>query len=147
MGDFLPSDSGSYVSSASASSSCDEKRKEKGQEKPFSTRKMQVLLLGLHDDLTEAINHLKKVSKAAKGQNSYKVQRVLKKDIRKIFETKYASIEDLIEFWMPLWEDEGRVCDNGRNIKLGEEARLLGLEPEKKVDIYDLYEKLEVLFI
>ena len=136
MGDFLPSDSASSASS-----------EEQEEQQPFSTRKMQALLLSLHEDLTESINHLKMVTKAAKGQNSYKVQRVLKKDIRKIFDTKYASIEDLIEFWMPLWTDEGRVCDNGRNIKLGDEAKLIGLEPEKKVDIYDLYEKLEVLFV
>ena len=135
---FLLRQPARQLASASASSE---------EEQPFSTRKMQALLLGLHEDLTDAIDHLKKVTKAAKGQNSYKVQRVLKKDIRKIFDTKYASIEDLIEFWMPLWTDEGRVCDNGRNIKLGDEAKLIGLEPEKKVDIYDLYEKLEVLFV
>lgn len=135
MGDFLPS-------SSSASS-----EEEEHEPVNMSTRKMQAILLGLHENLTEAIDHLKTFRQYTKCEHSYKVQRVLTKENRKIFHTKYASIEDVIEFWMPLWEDEGRVSENGRYIRLGEEATLIGEQPEKKIDVYDLYVKLEVLFV
>ena len=116
-------------------------------EQPFSTKRLQALLADLHDDLTESINHLKTIKKQARAENSYKIQRVLKREHRDIFNTKYASIEDIMEFWMPLWQDEGRVYENGRKIRLGEEARLIDLPPEKKVDIYDLYIKMDKLFV
>jgi hypothetical protein len=129
--------------SSSASSSEDQSQ----DEQPFSTKRLQALLADLHADLTESIHHLKTIKKQTRAQNSYKVQRVLKREHREIFNTKYASIEDIVEFWMPLWKDEGRVYENGRKIRLGEEARLIELPPEKKVDIYDLYIKMEELFI
>ena len=116
-------------------------------EQPFSTKRLQGLLRDLHADLTESIHHLKTIKKQTRAENSYKVQRVLKREHRDIFNTKYASIEDIVEFWMPLWQDEGRVYENGRKIRLGEEARLIDLPPEKKVDIYDLYIKMEQLFV
>lgn len=116
-------------------------------EQPFDTKRLQGLLRDLHADLTESINHLKTIKKQARAENSYKVQRVLKRENREIFNTKYASIEDIVEFWMPLWQDEGRVYENGRKIRLGEEARLIDLPAEKKVDIYDLYIKMQELFV
>jgi hypothetical protein len=116
-------------------------------EQPFDTKRLQALLADLHDDLTESINHLKTIKKQARAENSYKIQRVLKREHRDIFNTKYASIEDIVEFWMPLWQDEGRVYENGRKIRLGEEARLIELPAEKKVDIYDLYIKMDKLFV
>jgi len=129
--------------SSSASSTEDQSQ----DEQPFSTKRLQGLLRDLHADLTESIHHLKTIKKQTRAENSYKVQRVLKREHRDIFNTKYASIEDIVEFWMPLWQDEGRVYENGRKIRLGEEARLIELPPEKKVDIYDLYIKMEELFI
>jgi len=129
--------------SSSASSSEDQSQ----EEQPFDTTRLQALLTDLHADLTESINHIKKIKKQTRAQHSYKVQRVLKREHREIFKTKYASIEDIVEFWMPLWQDEGRVYENGRKIRLGEEARLIDLPPEKKVDIYDLYIKMDELFI
>jgi hypothetical protein len=130
--------------SSSASESTEDQSQE---EQPFNTKRLQGLLRDLHADLTESINHLKTIKKQARAENSYKVQRVLKREHRDIFNIKYASIEDIVEFWMPLWQDEGRVYENGRKIRLGEEARLIGLPPEKKVDIYDLYIKMEGLFV
>ena len=129
--------------SSSASSTEDQSQ----DEQPFSTKRLQGLLRDLHADLTESIQHLKTIKKQTRAENSYKVQRVLKREHRDIFNTKYASIEDIVEFWMPLWQDEGRVYENGRKIRLGEEARLIDLPPEKKVDIYDLYIKMEQLFV
>jgi hypothetical protein len=130
------------------SSSASESTENQSQdEQPFDTKRLQGLLRELHADLTESINHLKTIKKQARAENSYKVQRVLKREHRDIFNTKYASIEDIVEFWMPLWQDEGRVYENGRKIRLGEEARLIDLPPEKKVDIYDLYIKMEQLFV
>jgi len=129
--------------SSSASSTEDQSQ----DEQPFSTKRLQGLLRDLHADLTESIHHLKTIKKQTRAENSYKVQRVLKREHRDIFNTKYASIEDIVEFWMPLWQDEGRVYENGRKIRLGEEARLIDLPPEKKVDIYDLYIKMEQLFV
>ena len=129
--------------SSSASSSEDQRQ----DEQPVDTKRLQGLLADLHADLTESINHLKTIKKQARAENSYKVQRVLKREYREIFNTKYASIEDIVEFWMPLWQDEGRVYENGRKIRLGEEARLIDLPPEKKVDVYDLYIKMEKLFV
>jgi hypothetical protein len=129
--------------SSSASSSEDQSQ----DEQPFSTKRLQALLADLHADLTESIHHLKTIKKQTRAENSYKVQRVLKREHRDIFNTKYASIEDIVEFWMPLWQDEGRVYENGRKIRLGEEARLIELPSEKKVDIYDLYIKMEELFV
>lgn len=130
------------------SSSASESTEDQSQDnQPFDTKRLQGLLSDLHADLTESINHLKTIKKQARAENSYKVQRVLKREHREIFNTKYASIEDIVEFWMPLWQDEGRVYENGRKIRLGEEARLIDLPPEKKVDIYDLYIKMEELFV
>ena len=130
------------------SSSASESTEDQSQdEQPFSTKRLQGLLADLHADLTESIHHLKTIKKQARAENSYKVQRVLKREHRDIFNTKYASIEDIVEFWMPLWQDEGRVYENGRKIRLGEEARLIDLPPEKKVDIYDLYIKIDKLFV
>lgn len=130
------------------SSSASESTEDQSQDnQPFDTKRLQDLLADLHADLTESINHLKTIKKQARAENSYKVQRVLKREHRDIFNTKYASIEDIMEFWMPLWQDEGRVYENGRKIRLGEEARLIDLPPEKKVDIYDLYIKMEQLFV
>ena len=130
------------------SSSASESTEDQSQDnQPFDTKRLQDLLADLHADLTESINHLKTIKKQARAENSYKVQRVLKREHRDIFNTKYASIEDIMEFWMPLWQDEGRVYENGRKIRLGEEARLIDLPPEKKVDIYDLYIKMDKLFV
>ena len=130
-----------------SSSASDSTEDQSQDNQPFDTKRLQDLLADLHADLTESINHLKTIKKQARAENSYKVQRVLKREHRDIFNTKYASIEDIMEFWMPLWQDEGRVYENGRKIRLGEEARLIDLPPEKKVDIYDLYIKMQELFV
>jgi hypothetical protein len=71
--------------------------------------------------------------------------RELTKEAQEIFNMTEASAKDIIDFWLPLWKDEGRVI--GRYVRLGDEAGLLGLKPEKKVDIYDLYDHLDCLFI
>lgn len=118
-----------------------------GSSEPFNTRRLQNILIGLHNDLTDSIHRVRKLRKKSKTISNSLIVRELRKDAREIFNMTEASAKDIIDFWLPLWKDEGRVSNSGRFIRLGEEASLLGLKAEKKVDIYDLYDHLECLFV
>jgi hypothetical protein len=48
---------------------------------------------------------------------------------------------------MPLWKEEGRISENGKEICLGVEAQLLGLEQDEIIDIYRLYRKMLKLLV
>ena len=118
---------------------------ESSDEEPFNTKRLKSLLEDLYDDLTESMHRVKALRKKSKAIRSSLIVRELTKEAQEIFNMTDASAKDIIDFWLPLWKDEGRVT--GRFIRLGDEARLLGLKPEKKVDIYDLYDHLDCLFI
>jgi len=115
------------------------------EDEHFNTKRLQKALEGLYDDLTDSIYKMKSLRKKSKAIRSSLTVRELKKESQEIFNMTDASAKDIIDFWLPLWKDEGRI--SGRFIRLGEEAVLLGLEPEKKVDLYDLYDHLDCLFI
>jgi len=114
-------------------------------DEPFNTKRLQTVLENLFDDLTDSIHRVRALRKKSKAIRSSLVVRELTKEAREIFNMTEASAKDIIDFWLPLWKDEERV--SGRYIRMGEEAALLGLKPEKKVDIYDLYDHLDCLFI
>lgn len=116
-------------------------------QKPFSTKRLQTILISLHDDLVDSIDKVRSLRKKSKSIRQSIVVRELRKDMQEIFDMKEASAQDIINFWLPLWKDEGRVSRSGRYIRLGEEAIVLGLEAEKKIDMYSLYNLLDCLFI
>lgn len=124
----------------SSSGSCTE-------DESFDTTRLQSILATLYDDLTESVNKVRLLRKKVRTSVPLNHERDLTKEAAKIFKRKRGTIKDLVDFWLPLWKDENRITKNGRIVRLGEEAPLLGLEPEREVDIYDLYNLLDGLFI
>lgn len=120
---------------------------ESSDDEPFNTRRLRKILTDLHNDLTESIHTVKSLRKKSKAIRESLIVRELTKEAQEIFNMTEASTKDIINFWLPLWKEEGRVSESGRYIRLGEEAAILGLKPEKKVDIYELYDLLDCLFI
>ena len=120
---------------------------ESSDDEPFNTRRLRKILTDLHNDLTESIHTVKSLRKKSKAMRESLIVRELTKEAQEIFNMTEASTKDIINFWLPLWKEEGRVSESGRYIRLGEEATILGLKPEKKVDIYELYDLLDCLFI
>lgn len=109
----------------------------------LDTSRFQKLLGKLHDELTESILDMYAITKALKP-DSFTKKRVLTKDAQEIFQRKTASLKDLLDFWMPLWKEEGRI--HGRHIRLGTEALLLGFMEESKQDVYDVCKRMCRLF-
>ena len=120
---------------------------QSSDDEPFNTRRLRKILTDLHNDLTESIHTVKSLRKKSKAMRESLIVRELTKEAQEIFNMTEASTKDIINFWLPLWKEEGRVSESGRYIRLGEEATILGLKPEKKVDIYELYDLLDFLFI
>jgi len=125
---------------SSSESSCSD-------DEPFNTSRLRKILTDLHNDLTESIHTVKSLRKKSKAMRESLIVRELTKEAQEIFDMTEASAKDIVNFWLPLWKEEGRVSESGRYIRLGEEAAILGLKPEKKVDIYDLYDLLDCLFV
>ena len=111
------------------------------QDSSFDTSKLQTLLENLYDDITDSVHELKNLRKKVKGMNQ--IYR-LKKEAQRIFKRKDASVQDIIDFWMPLWKAEGRITSAG--IRLGEEALLLNQIPESQISPYDLCKAIGSLF-
>jgi hypothetical protein len=116
---------------------------ESDSDDGLDTGTFQKLLVKLHDELTESILDMYAITKALKP-NSFTKKRVLAKEAQAIFQRKTASLKDLLDFWMPLWKDEGRI--HGRFIRLGTEALLLGFMEETEQDIYDVCKRMCRLF-
>jgi hypothetical protein len=125
---------------SSSESSCSD-------DEPFNTSRLRQILTNLHNDLTESIHTVKSLRKKSKAMRESLIVRELTKEAQEIFNMTEASAKDIVNFWLPLWKEEERVSESGRYIRLGEEAAILGLKPEKKVDIYDLYDLLDCLFV
>ncbi len=102
------------------------------------------LLESLYDDLTECAIDMRELSKVFKVDN-YRKKRVLTQLAQDVLPFKEASLKDLLDFWMPLWKDEGRV--SGRQIRLGAEALLLGFDEESVQDLYDVCKRMILLFV
>jgi hypothetical protein len=110
----------------------------------LDTSTFQQLLGRLHGELTESILYMYEVIKALKP-DSYTKKRTLTKSAQGIFQRKTASLKELVDFWMPLWKEEGRI--RGRYITLGAEALLLGFMEETEQDVYDVCKRMCRLFI
>jgi len=110
-------------------------------QESFDTTRLQLLLENLYDDITDSVHELKNLRKKVKGMNQ--IYR-LKKEAQRIFKRKDASVQDIIDFWMPLWKAEGRITNAG--IRLGEEALLLNETPETQISPYDLCKAIGSLF-
>jgi hypothetical protein len=122
-----------------------ENESSESDDEPFNTKRIQSILTDLFEDLTVSIERVRNLRRQSKAIRKTLVVRELTKECQEIFKVKEASVQDILDFWIPLWKDEGRI--SGREIRMGEEARLIGLDPEKKVDIYDLYNLLDCLFV
>ena len=109
----------------------------------LDTSHFQSLLEGLYDELTDCVIEMREIAKVFK-QDSYIKKRVLTKEAQEVLPFQEASLKDLLEFWMPLWKEEGRI--HGRQICLGAEAILLGFDEETKQDIYDVCKRMICLF-
>ena len=110
----------------------------------LDTSTFQKLLGKLHDELTESILDMYEITRALKPDSFIK-KRNLTKDAQDIFKRKMASLKDLLDFWMPLWKEEGRI--HGRFIRLGTEALLLGFMEESQQDVYDVCKRMCRLFV
>jgi hypothetical protein len=108
----------------------------------MDTRKLVSLLESLYDDLTECAIDMRDLSKVFKDK--YRKKRALTELAQEVLPFKEASLKDLLDFWMPLWKDEGRV--SGRQIRLGAEAILLGFDEESVQDLYDVCKRMIRLF-
>ena len=119
---------------------------ESGSDSDYEldTSSFQKLLHRLHDELTESILDMYAITKTLKP-DSFTKKRVLTKDAQEIFKRKTASLKDLLDFWMPLWKEEGRI--HGRHIRLGTEALLLGFLEESQQDVYDVCKRMCRLFV
>lgn len=113
-----------------------------GSDASFDTSKLQLLLENLYDDITDSVHELKNLRKKVKGMNQ--IYR-LKKEAQRIFKRKDASVQDILDFWLPLWKAEGRITQRG--IRLGEEAILLNETPEAEISPYDLCKAIGSLFL
>jgi len=110
-------------------------------EEPFNTKRFQSMLESLYDEITDSIYEMKSLRKKMK-----KGVYPLTKEAQDIFKRKEASVQDLLDFWIPLWKDEGRISHNGSMIRLGEEARMIREKPETLINIYDLCKAMHLLF-
>jgi len=108
---------------------------------PFNTKRFQSMLEGLYDEITDSIYEMKSLRKKMK-----KGVYPLTKEAQEIFKRKEASMQDLLDFWIPLWKDEGRITQNGSMVRLGEEARMIREKPETLINIYDLCNAMLLLF-
>jgi hypothetical protein len=123
--------------SASDSDSCS----QTNEDTPFNTKRFQTMLESLYDELTDSIYEMKRLRKKMKKGVYH-----LTKEAQEIFKRKEASVQDLLDFWIPLWKDEGRISHNGSMIRLGEEARMIREKPETLINIYDLCNSMLLLF-
>jgi len=121
-----------------------ESESESDSDYELDTSCLQKLLGKLHDELTESILDMYVITKQLKP-DSFTKKRSLTKDAQEIFQRKTASLKDLLDFWMPLWKEEGRI--HGRHITLGTEALLLGFMEEAEQDIYDVCKRMCRLFV
>ena len=118
-----------------------ERSESESDSEPFNTGRLQLLLENLYDDITDSVHELKNLRKKVKGMNQ--IYR-LKKEAQRIFKRKDASVQDILDFWLPLWKAEGRITQGG--IRLGEEALLLHQTPEAQIGPYDLCKAIGYLF-
>ena len=111
----------------------------------MDTDTFQRLLLKLDDELADCMNDIETFTKSL-HPDSFKKKRKLIHSARRIFGMKKASLKDLLDFWMPLWKEEGRI--KGRYIVLPrEEALLFGIEEDYKCDLYELCKMMCQLFV
>ena len=117
------------------------------EESPFNTKPLQDLLEKMYDELTDSAISAKKIYYAAKEPQDYFTHEFkLTPAARKALGVKRISLEKLLALWTPGWKRENRLNINGRVIRLGEEAELLGLQPEAEVDVYEVCARAGGLF-
>jgi hypothetical protein len=109
----------------------------------MDTKKLQALLESLYDDLTDCAIDMQELAKVFKIE-AYQKKRPLTQIAQEVLPFKEASLKELLEFWMPLWKEEGRI--NGRQVRLGAEGILLGFDEESVQDIYDVCKRVILLF-
>jgi hypothetical protein len=102
----------------------------------------------LYVDLTDAAISANRIYKTAKKpQDFYTHQWKLRPDVRDLLGKKRASVEELLAAWIPEWKAQGRLSSNGSTICIAPaQAKLLGLEPNSKINVYDLSNRICSLF-
>jgi len=109
----------------------------------MDTQRLQELLTSIYDELTDCAIDMRELAKVFK--DPYRKKRPLSERAQEVLPFKEASVKDLLDFWMPLWKEEGRI--NGRHIRLGAEAILLGFDEESVQDLYDVCKRMNYLFM
>jgi len=105
-------------------------------------------LENLYEELTHTVQRADEFSREVKHyRDIYTEEHDIIPSARKVLGMKRSSVKGLVDFWMPLWKEEGRISENGKEICLGVEAQLLGLEKDEIVDIYRLYRKMLKLLV
>ena len=110
----------------------------------MDTTRLQYLLETLYDDLTDCAIDMQQLAKVFKVEHYHK-KRLLTEKAQEVLPFKESSLKELLEFWMPLWKEEGRI--NGRQIRLGAEGILLGFDEETLQDVYDVCKRMNRLFV
>jgi len=108
----------------------------------MDTQRLQELLTTIYDELTDCAIDMRELAKVFK--DPYRKKRILSERAQQVLPFKEASVKNLLDFWMPLWKEEGRI--NGRYIRLGAEAILLGFDEESVQDLYDVCKRMNWLF-
>jgi hypothetical protein len=92
--------------------------------------KMQEMLEGLYDELTEAARSTNRIYKSAKEPQDYFTHEFkLKHEARPTFGKKYISLEEVLKLWIPKWKSEERLKYNPTRVLLNkEEGRILETE-------------------
>ena len=114
----------------------------------FTAKPLRKALKEVLDTLNDAIGSAKtiyRVAKAAKEPSDLYTHRwKLTREARKLVKLRYASIEEILDLWIPAWKAEGRLSETLR--VPAAEAELLGLAPESEVDVYALSNRIPRLF-
>ena len=108
----------------------------------FTTTPFRRLLEKLYDDLTDAARDLRRIRHALRENTSFTHPYSLHLDARALTRLKKASMEDLINLWVPGWKVSGRRVRFGD----GPEVALLGFQPFQEVDVYDIFTPMKNLF-
>ena len=103
-------------------------------------------LESLYDEITGIALLTHSLEKEAKAlRNPYTEVYKLRAPARKFFKMEEASLKDMTAFLIPMWKADHRLSSNGRHVKLGKEAKLLGFEEGETVDVYEVYDRLKKL--
>ena len=120
---------------------------DSGSDIEFSIRPFIKVLKNMYNELTEtAADSMSLYKTVKKSKNEYLLRHPLKPEAAAALSLNSASLKEILDLWLPTWKSEGRIGIAGRTIRLGEEAKILGEEPEIVMDVYDVCIRITALF-